>query len=553
MRSVKFILSGVAALSLLAGVVTVTSPAYAASASAPLDAAVQAGVLSLLGSKPANISVPVDSTGTGFLPSAVWSDATGSGNGWEGYVAASDFSYTGVWTPNNTSPALASSSAGSYIGTHDGDTYTLDVTGVSGSTISYSYSSTAGATGTGTATAGTTSGVGSNGVTITFSSSQTYAVGDSYQVQVGTQNSAAITLEDQSNQASIAAHVGSNAPPLFVNQTASVTGAPGTYGGAVPFLSSSAGTGMGQYSVVPFVGITTDINSWAATYTSNIEYTIASGPYASSASASTTTGTTNATLIGSTDINYTGSTANITVPTGTKYILATVSGAGGGGASNDDNTYGGNGALVQAYIPASSGEQLVALVGSGGGTSGEGSGGGGGLSGLFDGTPSQSTALLIAGGGGGGANDSVANLQSNGTDGSFSPILPYSPSSGALGGAGYGGGGGNQYGGNETSGVPFGLVAPSSCPISGAGGYGGGADGGCQWGGGGGAGGAGGYTGGQGGNSWSGSGTPDGSGGQGGTSYITSTATLLKSTTGGGSGGYATAGSNGYITLRFYS
>jgi hypothetical protein len=550
MKSMKFVLPGVAVLSLLAGMVTVTSPAYAASASAPLDAAVQAGVISILSSSPANISVPVDSTGTGSLPSAVWSDATGSGNGWEGYVAASDFSYTGAWTPNNSSPALASSSAGSYIGTNDGDTYTLDISGVSGSTISYSYTSTAGATGTGTATAGTASSVGTNGVTITFSSSQTYAVGDSYQVQLGTQNSAAITLEDQSSHASITPHTGSNAPPLFMNQTASITGAPGTYGGAVPFLSSSAGTGMGQYGVAPWIGVSTDVNSWAATYTSNVEYTIASGPYSASASASTASGTTNATLIGATDINYTGSTANITVPTGTKYIIATVSGAGGGGASNDDNTYGGNGALVKADIPVSSGEQLVALVGSGGGTSGAGSGGGGGLSGLFDGTPSQSTALLIAGGGGGGANDASTSLQSNGTDGSFSPVLPYSPSSGALGGAGYGGGGGNQYGGNESSGVPFGLVAPSSCGISGAGGYGGGADGGCQWGGGGGAGG---YTGGQGGNSWSGSGTPDGSGGQGGTSYITSAGTLLQSTTGGGSGGYATAGSNGYITLRFYS
>ena len=245
------------------------------------------GSLSVSNVSPSDISVPVDSTGYGSLPSASWSDTTGSGNGWQGSVAASDFSYTGAWTPNGPSPALASSSAGSYIGTNDGDTYTLDVTGVSGSTITYSYTSTAGATGTGTATTGTASNVGTNGISIIFSSTQTYATGNSYQVNVGTQNSSALTLEDQFSSASITAGTGSNTDPVFINQTASLTGTPGGYGTAVPFLSAAIDTGMGQYTVVPRVGMSTDNSSWSATYTANIEYTISSGPYAGSTTATT--------------------------------------------------------------------------------------------------------------------------------------------------------------------------------------------------------------------------------------------------------------------------
>ena len=89
----------------------------------------------------------------------------------------------------------------------------------------YSYSSTSGATGTGSATAGTASNVGGNGVSITFSSTQTYASGDSYRVRVGTQNSAAINLEDQFSGASITAYQGANSAPKFINRTASVIGA----------------------------------------------------------------------------------------------------------------------------------------------------------------------------------------------------------------------------------------------------------------------------------------------------------------------------------------
>jgi len=540
-------LSAVLAVSLLA----LATPAYASSASGQFDAAIQPGTISILKTTPSSATIPVNSSATVPLPSATWSDATGSGQGWSGYLALSDLSYTGTWTPLSGAPSLASTNAGNYTGTNDGDTYTVTVTAVSGSTVSYSFTSSSGASGTGSATLGSASTVGTNGIAITFAASTTYAAGDSYQVHIGTQNSSAVVLANQSTQAKITPVSGSNASPVFINQSATVSGAPGTYGSAVPFISASPFSGMGQYSIQPQATITTDVNSWAATYTASAQYTIVSGPVSTAASASTSNGTTTATLLGSTDITYTGSTANVTVPSGTAYVVATISGAGGGGGSNDSNTYGGAGALVKAEIPVSSGETLVALVGSAGATSGAGSGGGGGLSGLFDGTPSQSTALAIAGGGGGGANDGVANTQSNGTAGGFSPVLPLSSSTGALGGAGYGGGGANQNGGDAANGVPFGLVTAPSCTISGAGGYGGGANGGCQWGGGGGAGG---YVGGQGGNSWSGSGTPTGSGGQGGQSYLSSTSTLIQAITGGGgSGGYATAGSNGSIQLTFYS
>ena len=75
----RYLLSATAALSLLICMVVIISPAYATPASAPLNASVQAGVLSITDVAPGNLSVPADGTGYGYLPSAVWNDATGSG------------------------------------------------------------------------------------------------------------------------------------------------------------------------------------------------------------------------------------------------------------------------------------------------------------------------------------------------------------------------------------------------------------------------------------------------------------------------------------------
>jgi len=312
---------------------------------------------------------------------------------------------------------------------------------------------------------------------------------------------------------------------------------------------------MGEYTVTPAATVNTDINSWAATYTGQIQYTIASGPSASTAATNSSAVTSGGTLISTQDLSYNGALQTVSVPSGTKYAVITAAGGGGGGGEVS-NTYGGGGDLVAASVPINS-SSLTVLVGGGGQTP-YGSGGGGGLSGVFVGTPSDADALIIAGGGGGGANDNLQNTQSNGTDGSLSPILPYSGGDGLSGGAGFGGGGlGDQNAGND--GTPFGTGGVSTGSLSGSGGFGGGASGGNFWGGGGGGSG---YVGGQGGNSWLGSGADNGSGGEGGQSYVISKATHVQDSPGNGgiggygapdTNGYIAPGGNGYVDISFYS
>jgi YVTN family beta-propeller protein len=264
--------------------VLVPSAAYASTiTSAQQTLAVQAGTLFVSNTTPADITAQVDGTGSGALPSAEWGDLTGSGDGWQGSIAASDFIYTGNWSPVGSAPALSSDTSAGYTGTADGDTYTVTITSVSGSTIDFSYSSTNGASGTGAATAGTAADVGTNGLTITFSASATYATGDAYQIEVGAQNPDAMTLNNSSSSATIAPYdSATSTPPAYVNATATVKGGGSTYGTAVPFLSAAQDTGMGEYTVSPQAKVTTDLNSWAANYTSNVQYTISSGPYVSS-------------------------------------------------------------------------------------------------------------------------------------------------------------------------------------------------------------------------------------------------------------------------------
>jgi len=291
----RFALPSLGVTVLLAGsLALVSSAAYASpSATAPQTLAVQPGTLFVSNTTPANITAPVDGSGSGTLPTALWGDTTGTGDGWQGSVAASNFVYTGQWTPTGSAPALGSSSSASYTGSADGDTYTVSVTGVSGSTISFSYSSQNGATGTGTATAGTAANVGTNGLTITFSSSATYSTGDEYQIQVGSQNKDALTLYNQSSSASISPYEGSTStPPSFLNELATLPGGGNTYGTAVPFLDTNIYDGMGEYKVTPAAIVDTDINSWAATYTGKIQYTIASGPSTYTPAASTSSSTT---------------------------------------------------------------------------------------------------------------------------------------------------------------------------------------------------------------------------------------------------------------------
>jgi len=150
------------------------------SASAPETLVVQPGSLFVSNTSAANITAQVNRSGSGTLPSATWGDATGSGEGWQGSIAASNFVYTGSWVPLSGAPALAASTSGQYTGTADGDIYTVTVTSFASPTVDFSYTSTNGASGTGSATTGTSTSVGSNGLSITFSASSTYASGDAY-------------------------------------------------------------------------------------------------------------------------------------------------------------------------------------------------------------------------------------------------------------------------------------------------------------------------------------------------------------------------------------
>jgi len=279
----RFVLPSLGVAILLAGsLALVSSAAYASpSATGSQTLAVQAGTLFVSSTTPANITAPVDGSGSGSLPTALWGDTTGTGDGWQGSIAASNFVYTGQWTPTGSAPALGSSSSASYTGSADGDTYTVSVTGVSGSTVSFSYSSQNGATGTGTATVGIAANVGTNGLTITFSSSATYSTGDEYQIQVGAQNKNALTLADGTSSGSIAPYQNTTStPPTFVNPTAAVTGGGSTYGTSVSLLSAPVSAGMGEYMVTPAATVNTDMDSWAATYTGQMQYSISSGPAA---------------------------------------------------------------------------------------------------------------------------------------------------------------------------------------------------------------------------------------------------------------------------------
>ena len=272
------VVAGVAMMGLMA-----STPAFATSANSTETLTVTAGSLSVSPTTAATIKAAVDASGTGALPSAVWADTTGSGNGWQGSVAATDLTYTGTWVAGTGSTALTTATSSPFTGLSDGVTYTVTVT----SSTAFTYTSTDAndASGSGTYTAGTAANVGTKGLSITLPSGITSGT---YTIQAGTQNASAIALDNSSSNtaATIAPVTGTtSANPTFVsaNSSATVTGGgtgAATYGTAVTFLSAALNTGMGQYTVSPGATVTADMNSFAANYVGNIQYTIATGPAA---------------------------------------------------------------------------------------------------------------------------------------------------------------------------------------------------------------------------------------------------------------------------------
>lgn len=285
-------LVGIVAVS-VAGFGALTAwPASSFAATGTTSASVTGGSLSVgsVGTMSA-LTPAIGSSSTGALPSAQWADDTGTGSGWNGTVAISPLAFTGTWVAgsNNgsTSTSLTSTAAGSYTGTADGVSYTLKVTtATTGGVTAFSYTSTAAAdpSGTGSATNGTPTAVGNEGLAITFDSSGTYKVGDTYTVLTGTQSASALTVDTATAPAVSSSNTTSPGPGYVNNGSTIPAGsAVGTVNsaGAVRVLSAALGqgaSGTGYYTAAPGVSITADNNSWAKTYSGTLVYSIVTGP-----------------------------------------------------------------------------------------------------------------------------------------------------------------------------------------------------------------------------------------------------------------------------------
>ena len=276
-------------MALASGLMLLASTGVAAASSTSpgtSSTSLTAGSLSIGATTNETISVPVAGTGNGILPSAAWSDSTGSGAGWNGTVALSDFTYTGSWTQmSGTTTALASASS-AFTGTGNGVEYTVTVgSGGSGTSTPYTWTSTDAtdhAGGSGTATNGTPAAIGTKGISINFASSTTYPSGAAYQIDAGTQSASALSLDTSATGVGITAATGTtSADPTFANNGTTVTGGgvgSSSYGTAVKFSSTEVNNGMGTYTVDPGAQVNADASSWAATYTAGVQYSIVTGP-----------------------------------------------------------------------------------------------------------------------------------------------------------------------------------------------------------------------------------------------------------------------------------
>jgi len=287
---------------LLLGVLAPAGTAFASTTSTS-TATLTAGSLSVVALSSEAISIPVGGVTTGVLPMAQWTDSTGSGDGWNGTVAMSDFTYTGSWKQTaGTATALVEPPApgpdpapgtrstttapngGTYTGTADGVEYTVKVGADATSTSTpFTWTSddpTDKAGGSGTATNGVPADVGSEGITIDFVRGTTYPDGATYQVDAGTLSPDAVTLSPSYGSVTAGTNT-TSADPTLVGLTDTVAGG-GTsltdYGTAVKFVSAAANTGMGNYVIEPGVQVVADPSSWAATYTAGVQYSIVSGP-----------------------------------------------------------------------------------------------------------------------------------------------------------------------------------------------------------------------------------------------------------------------------------
>jgi len=255
-----------------------TSAQAATSASSTENLQLSPGQLSVSTSSAGQLSGTVGSLAEGSYPSAVWSDTTGSGAGWQGSMAITDAVYTGSWTPQGTSPALGSTAGGSYTGTTDGLMVTVTVgSGATSSATPYTWVDNQNHSGFGTATNGKAAAIES-GLIVDFASGTSYPSGAQYVVDAGAQSPSAVELVQSLGSVTSQFGVQSPAPHLVNAGVGILAGSDTAFGSSVPIVTAAQDTGMGSYTVSPGVAVTIDASSWAATYVSQAQYTIAVGP-----------------------------------------------------------------------------------------------------------------------------------------------------------------------------------------------------------------------------------------------------------------------------------
>ncbi len=210
------------------------------------------------------------------LNSGNYSDTTGSGAGWNGTVAVQQFVNTQAWVPTGT--ALLTNTSAGYTSGAQLASYTVAVTADGGATVNVSWSGTE--SGSGTATKGSAYAIGTRGLTITFSASNTYLTTDRYSIKADVMLTSALTMAVGGTcTATGTTATGSNIPSM-TNTSSTVTGGTyNTYGAAVKVITVPVGQGLGTFTCTPKATLSIDSNnSWPGSYVATAQFTIATGP-----------------------------------------------------------------------------------------------------------------------------------------------------------------------------------------------------------------------------------------------------------------------------------
>ncbi len=263
-------------VAMLAAAIPVGTAQAASTASGPAYMDLTSGHLTVGSVGFGELHGTVNETVQGTYPSAVWSDTTGLGAGWQGSMAISHAIYTGGWSPEGGAPDLGAGHGG-YTGNYDGVQVVVSVQSDSGSSVSFTWVDNLGHSGSGIDTPGQPCNV-EDGLAVNFDPNIAYGQGDRYDLDAGAQPSSAVQLLPSVGSVVPSAETNSP-PPQLINAGAIVQAGTGNnYGTPVPFVSAALQQGMGSYTVSPGVQVAVDSSAWSATYIAQAEYTIAMGP-----------------------------------------------------------------------------------------------------------------------------------------------------------------------------------------------------------------------------------------------------------------------------------